>query len=291
MTLQIVGALLGENLRKIVPDTYTHMGLWLCKDFIRIERTNKILEDVFKGQYYYRTFLIFANSQNFDLTANRNDIRTDQDEYDMVVEQIKDFCVGISRDPLVEEYFDKNKQEEEEKKERARQESYKKKLERLEAARLERLNKYQARTNLPVSSLKRAVRKEPKNEGETVLLLQAMISAGHPEIDFVIGDYSTGLGVDMIVEKIDKGIPSLRWAEVVHSLDKVGQWSHPPEGFHLIICYELGNVGKTFKLCDGCDAELVSKQVKGRYALLIGKETVDVYVLRELLETSPAALH
>ena len=27
MTLQIVGALLGENLRKIVPDTYTHMGL------------------------------------------------------------------------------------------------------------------------------------------------------------------------------------------------------------------------------------------------------------------------
>lgn len=158
-----------------------------------------------KSQYYYRTFLIFANSQNFDLTANRNDIRTDQDEYDMVVEQITDFCVGISRDPLVEEYFDKNKQEEEEKKERARQESYKKKLERLEAARLERLNKYQARTNLPVSSLKRAVRKEPKNEGETVLLLQAMISAGHPEIDFVIGDYSTGLGVDMIVEKIDKG--------------------------------------------------------------------------------------
>src|SRR5262249_9422638 len=27
VTLQIVGALLGENLRKIVPDTYTHMGL------------------------------------------------------------------------------------------------------------------------------------------------------------------------------------------------------------------------------------------------------------------------
>ena len=36
VTVQFVGALLGESLRGIVPHTYSHMGLWLCKDFIRI---------------------------------------------------------------------------------------------------------------------------------------------------------------------------------------------------------------------------------------------------------------
>ena len=36
--VQIVGALLGEAHRDIVPHTYSHMGIWLAKDFIRIER-------------------------------------------------------------------------------------------------------------------------------------------------------------------------------------------------------------------------------------------------------------
>ena len=75
VTVELVGALLGESLRDIVPHTYSHMGIWLCKDFIRVERSNEILEDVFGGQYYYRSMLLFANCQQFDLTANRNDVR------------------------------------------------------------------------------------------------------------------------------------------------------------------------------------------------------------------------
>ena len=205
-----------------------------------------------------------------------------------MLDKVKEFCGRIADDSFVKEYFDTNKQEEADKKEEARNESYKQKLARLAAARLERLNKYQARANLPTADLKKAVRKEPKNEAETALLLQAMISAGRPEIDFVIGDYNASLGVDMIVEKIDKGIPSLRWAELVLSLDKVAQWSHPPEGFHLIVCYELGNIGRKFSLSNGIEAEIVPTKSTGRYALLIGNETIDVYVLRELLATSPS---
>jgi hypothetical protein len=53
VTVEIVGALLGDNRRDMVPHTYTQMGLWLCKDYIRVERQNELLEEAFGGQYYY----------------------------------------------------------------------------------------------------------------------------------------------------------------------------------------------------------------------------------------------
>jgi hypothetical protein len=49
VTVELVGALLGESLRNIVPHTYSHMGLWLSKDYIRIERANELLESIFGG--------------------------------------------------------------------------------------------------------------------------------------------------------------------------------------------------------------------------------------------------
>ena len=116
--VEVVGALLGETLREIVPHTYSHMGIWLSKDFIRIERNNQILEDVFGGQYYYRALLLFANCQHFDLTANRNDIRTDQEEYDLAVEGIKKFCKEIKNDDFLIRYFKSKQDEDNEKKDR-----------------------------------------------------------------------------------------------------------------------------------------------------------------------------
>ena len=79
VTINVIGAILGEDNRESIPHTYTDMGLWLCKDFIRVDRNNQIMEEVFKGQYWYRNMLIFANCQQFDLTANRNEIRTGQE--------------------------------------------------------------------------------------------------------------------------------------------------------------------------------------------------------------------
>ena len=83
ITVQMFGAVLGEANRAMVSHTYEDMGLWMAKDFIRIERNNALLEQAFGGQYYYRNFLIMANCQEFDLTANRNNIRTSGEEYDL----------------------------------------------------------------------------------------------------------------------------------------------------------------------------------------------------------------
>lgn len=286
ITVQIIGALLGDAHRNIVPHTYSHMGLWLCKDFIRIERNNQILEEVFKGQYYYRSMLLFANCQQFDLTANRNNIRTDQEEYDLAIKGIKTFCQGIWSSEFVKSYFATKREQEDNKKQEEENKQQEERKERIKQTRRERVNRYKGRPALRANNLIGAPAKEPQNEAETALVLQAMISSKHLGINFVIGDYNTSHGVDLVIEQIDKDMPTLKWAELVSSLEKLFQWEHPPEGYHCIICYELGKVKEVQKFSDGQEARLVFTNVPGRYTLLVGSEHIDVYVLREILTHS-----
>ncbi len=107
--VEIIGAILGESRRDIVSHTYDMMGLWLCKDYIKVQRNNRIIEDVFKGQYFYRNLLMFANCQQFDLTANRNNVRLDQEEYDLAIKGIKDFLNTIKDDENTVDYFNVKK--------------------------------------------------------------------------------------------------------------------------------------------------------------------------------------
>jgi len=89
------------------------------------------------------------------------------------------------------------------------------------------------------------------------------------------------------VEKSDKGILTLKWVELVYLLSKLYEWEHPPEGYHAIVCYELGDVKQLQPFSDGQNSKLVPMETPGRYALLVGRDTIDVYVLREILENKP----
>jgi len=281
--VNVIGAILGEGNRKAIPHTYEDMGLWLCKDFIRVERNNLIMEGVFKGQYWYRNMLIFANCQQFDLTANRNNIRTDQEEYDLAVKAVKNFLEGIRVDKAFEAYFEaKNKEEEQKKEEQERErEAGRKKEAKNELGK--RLNDYKGRPDLNVPNIVSAPVKEPRSEAETALLLQAMISSRHPGIDLRIGEYKTYTGTDLIVECVSKGISSLAWVEIVVTLEKLFAWSHPPEGIHKVVCWELGKVQERQAFTNGEEAKL-TKKGHGRYHLDIGVDTIEVYVLREILQ-------
>ena len=110
-----------------------------------------------------------------------------------------------------------------------------------------------------------------------------MISTKHAGIDFRIGDNGKSRSVDPIVERMDKEIPSLKWVELVSSLDKLYQWSHPPEGYRIMVCHQLGKVEEEQELPDGTTGKLVRKDVPGRYALLMESQAIDVYVFREIL--------
>jgi len=259
------------------------MGLWLCKDFMRVERNNLLMEEVFKGQYWYRNMLILANCQQFDLTANRNNIRTDQDEYYLTIAGIKQYIGEIKNSPDTNSYFEKKQMEDALKhikaqveKEERRKEERKKNLDK-------RLNDYRGRPDLNAPNLVMAPIKEPRSEAETALLLQAMISSKHPGIDFRIGEYKTSIGTDLIVECASKGIPLLAWAEIVATLENLFGWLHPPEGIHKVICWDLGKVQEKQYFTSGEEAKL-TKKGHGRYHLDIGIDTIEVYVLREILQ-------
>jgi len=225
-----------------------------------------------------------ANCQNFDLTANRNDIRTDQEEYDIAINAIKEHCRRIWESSEVQGYFECSKDEQSEKDTERRKKEEAARRERADANRKTRLNRYNGRPDLKTKNVLGAPLKEPESEAETALLLQAMISSKHPAIDFVIGDYSTSYGVDLVVEQDDKGIRTLRWAELVSSLDKLFQWPHPPEGFHIVICYQLGKTAERQSFTDGTACQLVKTSDRGRYLLVVGASSMQVYVLKELLE-------
>ena len=201
----------------------------------------------------------------------------------MAVSGIKDFCRQIWSDELIKQYFDAKRTEEDTSKKAEDEKQQEERKSRARETRRERVNRYKGRGALKATYLVGAPVKEPQNEAETALLLQAMISSKHPGIDFVIGEYNTTQGVDLIVEQIDKDMPTLKWAELVFSLEKLYQWPHPPEGFHCVICYQLGNVKEIQKFQDGQEAKLVSKAALGKYTLLVGTESIDVYVLRDIL--------
>ena len=283
VTVNIIGAILGEEKRESVPHTYEMMGLWLCKDFVRVQRDNLIMEKVFKGQYWYRNMLIFANCQQFDLTANRNDIRSAQDEYFLAIKEIKEFVEKIRDSPDTIAYFDKKKEEEELKRQEKEKEEEENRIEQKKNDLEQRLNEYKGRPDLYVPKIVAAPLKEPKSEAETALLLQAMISSKHPGIDFRIGEYKTSQGTDLLVEYKSKGIPSFAWVEIVSTLENLFTWSHPPERIHKVICWELGKVKEKITFEDGKEAT-VTKKGDGRYHLNIGVDSIEVYVLREIIQ-------
>jgi len=255
----------------------------LCKDFIRVDRNNLIMEEVFKGQYWYRNMLIFANCQQFDLTANRNNIRTDQEEYYLAITGIKKFIEEIKSNPDSISYFKTKAEEDILKRARILRDKETRKKEERKNNLEKRLNDYKGRPDLNAPDLVKAPVKEPRSEAETSLLLQAMISSRHPGIDFRIGEYKTSVGTDLVVECVNKGIPSLAWVEIVVTLEKLFEWSHPPEGIHKVICWDLGKVQEKQSFTSGEEAKLTKKK-QGRYHLDIGTDTIEVYVLREILQ-------
>jgi hypothetical protein len=280
--VDIVGAILGEAKRDKIPHTYDMMGLWLCKDYLRVERNNIIMEKAFKGQYWYRNMLIFANCQQFDLTANRNNIRNDQEEFDLAAQGISKYLEAVKIDANTVLYFAIKQKEEEDKRLAAQKEAEAKRKENTKNGLTQRLNEYKGRPDLNAPNVKGAPIKERHSEAETALLLQAMISCAHPAIDFRVGEYKTSQGTDLLVEYTSKGLPGFAWAEMVLTLEKLFAWSHPPEGIHKVICWELGDVKAEQSFTDGQIAKL-TKKTKGRYHLDVGPDTLEVYVLRDLI--------
>ena len=273
VAVDVLVYLLGDESRSFIPDTYRDTGIWLCKDFIMIERNNRLWEDVAGGQYYYRSFLAFANCQQFDLTANRNDVRQDE-AFDLAIDTIKKHLASIWRDRFVQTFFETKSNEDS---------SSKRSRAIIEMDR--RLQDYEKRARLEVGvRVPGIISRIPQNEAETLLVLQAMISAGMKSVDFVLGEYSAQRGTDAIIEFTDKGVARTGWLELVHTLAKFFAWEHNLDRIQKVVCWELGEIKDTYILDDGTKVRY--EKAGKKHVLLHETAAIPVYVLSELLKTT-----
>ena len=267
--------LLGDAARSFIPKTYEQTGLWLCKDYILIERYNDLIEAVAGGEYWYRSFLVFANCQQFDLTANRNEIQADE-AWELATEGIKKLFTKVWTDPFTKGFFEAKKKEDEE-------QGIKKKQEEMQK-RFEAYNQRPALTvKTPVPGL---LPKAPRNEAETTLVLQALISANNKAIDFKLAEYDAHQGTDALIEVADKGIPHLAWMEVVKSLANLFAWDHDFARIHKVVCWNIGKVKAQYPVRDGGTVKY--RLEGGKHSLVWQKasgeqEIIPVYVLSEIL--------
>ena len=199
-------------------------GLWICKDFIPIQRKNDWITQ--KGSEYTR-FHAFINCQDLRLTANRSSVENTPSE---VLSELKTVVERIyteitegndwrDLDWLESQAQSFNTIEKEKK-------DFTWRLERVKSSRIAVFNGI------------RLV--EPKRESGVFSLFMQLDSMDPKLFPFSIIDYDTYSGIDVIV-KANDSIPivtsKLYYIEFKYYLQK--QFNHSFENLHSIICWDI----------------------------------------------------
>lgn len=228
-------------------------GLWLCKDYIPIQRKNEWI--VTKGSEYTK-FHAFFNCQNFKLTANRGSVEATLPE---VLQDIENTVTQIyNRITNSEEYaildwlqgeakgydtVEKEKREYERRKKMAIKQKF---------AEYKGVKFY-----------------EPQLEsGVHALLMQ--ISLLEPDLfPFEMIDYNTNTGIDILVKEKNKltvDQSRIYYVELKNFLDK--NFNHSFEYLHSIVCWDV-------KILDG--DEIIDIQGKKRTLKIVNPDGPDDY--------------
>ena len=230
ISVQVYGTVSGINARKQVcylKENETHksrFGLYLCKDFIPCTKMNSLI-----NSDEYEHYHIMANSQNFKLTSDRNNISNMDDlKVKWILEQIKDIVNNQIKPIADREYFSMIKREEEEY-------ETKRKCERT----IKNIDKIYRMEDLDVNNL--PILKIPRNEIETALLFVSILS-NHYTQEYIkeyidkIASYSAKLPTDMVCVD-SKG--ELCLVEVEFKLSNFMKHKHPIETVDYIVCWKI----------------------------------------------------
>lgn len=229
VSVQIYGTISGINAKEKVcklpegEEYKDRFGLYLCKDFIPCIKMNSLLN---VGEPYH--YHIMVNSQNFNLTSDRNNISNIDDlKVKWVLSQAKDILENQIKPIAQREYFDMIKKEDD---------YYKilKKKQRTE----KNIRKIIKSEDLGIKDVQ--ILKKPKNEFETALLFTSIISSSkyHEYIRDIYGilSYSSKTPTDMICLNND-GINIL--VEVELKLSNFFKHKHPIETVDYIVCWSV----------------------------------------------------
>lgn len=229
VSVQIYGTVSGMNAKRKICSLNTEkeyksrFGLYLCKDFIPCVKMDELLDT---DEYYH--YHIVANSQNFNLTADRNNISNIDDvRVKWVMEQIAQVVNKEIKPIANREYFMMKKKEED----------------------LKKLNEKCFRTKKNIKQVVKSQRlgieelgmaKIPKNELETALIFASILSNLDykqyiPMIKYILS-YSNKTSTDMVCLS-NKGENIL--VEIELKLKNFLNHNHPIETVDYIVCWNV----------------------------------------------------
>lgn len=199
-------------------------GLWLCKDYMPIQRKNEWITQ--KGSEYTK-FHAFINCQDLKLTANRSSVENTPSE---ILQDLKDVVIDFYNDitqssdwkdiSWLESEVDAYNTSAKEKKD------FK--------WRIDKINK----SNIAEYNGIKLI--EPKRESGVFSLYLQLETLNKDIFPFTVIDYDTHSGIDVIVkEKNDLPIKSskLYYVEFKNFLEK--QFNHSFKNLHSIVCWDI----------------------------------------------------
>ncbi len=200
-------------------------GLWLCKDYIPIQRKNEWITE--KGSEYTK-FHAFFNCQALELTANRGNVDNTPtaylDDIQLAIKEIRDEIYNgddWSELDELEEKVDAYKTKDAEKND------YKRRVTRIK-------NGSKIAYYMGIRLI------EPRQENG-VFSIFMQLSIVNPDLfDFTVVDYDTHRGIDVIVkEKNNTPVSSgkLKYVEFKNILTK--NFNHSFEHLYKIICWDI----------------------------------------------------
>lgn len=255
-------------------------GLWVCKDFIPIQRKNEWITQ--KGSEYTR-FHAFFNCQDFRLTANRSSVDNTPSE---IMDDIKRTVINIyeeiiqgddwrTLDWLESEAASYNTVQKEKK-------DFEWRINRVSTAR--------------IADYKGIRLVEPTQENGVFSIFMQLLSVNPSIFPFTIVDYDTHTGIDVIVKANDT-IPirssKLYYVEFKNYLKK--DFNHSFANLHSIICWDIDSkiIKHGDEVTDIAQKKRVLKIVRPefegdrtRYFLdnIRSERKIEVFVLKQYLE-------
>ncbi len=280
---EVVGLIAGERVRNSLnPLRIPHkkfFGLYLLKDYIPVEHRPDLIGPWEK----YIHFLIFVNCNDLELDGNGRPVKNQL--YYALEEALRSYlhsdsdvdgsgAMGLLKRDFVRKYFALRKQD----------------LSHFATSRaalnLER--KLKAFPGFWSLEEYKFLRGEPRNETETLLLFQAMISLGFDEIDFIIKNPVENNGSYLAYDPSDSK-PKL--VKVRHKLSDFLREKRNFDGAYALVCWTIDLDENTEFALNNYRVRYV-REKDGHYLVCVDDETKrwKVYVLSEILKSKPLQL-
>lgn len=263
VSFQMYGTISGINCRRSICKLRQserlkgRFGIYLAKDFIPFTKKSSLISNI-----NYHHFHLLVNSQNFELTADRNNVSNDDDQkVKWIYSTVKDIIENDILPVTQLTYFKMRKQEEvnfliEEKNKNLK----------------ERINSFNKLEVLNLENI--AIKCMPDNEAQVVLLLSALLSNNKfkkyiSNIDS-IAHYSLQSTTDLICLN-SKG--EILLVEVEFILSNIFKHEHPYMTFNCIVCWKVDlEVNDRKTLIDGTELKLIYEN--GKWILRFGAEKI-----------------